>query len=209
MKLYTPSRIQRRLGERMFLKAERDTTSKSAMVRRAYPPGARGKTARRSRQSDFGTALQEKQKIRFLYGLSDAALKRCVNEAERTSNKTRAQAFTEHLERRLDNVVYRLGFAASRRIARQLVSHGHILCNGRRVRIASAVVRRGDRIQVRPASLGTPPFAGLPIRLKKYQPPEWLTINAEEASGEVRRLPGEADTLITSNLNKVIEFYSR
>lgn len=211
MKLHNTSRISRRLGERFFFKAARDSSPKAAMVRRPYPPGMHGKARRRS-PSEFGISLREKQKVRFLYGLSDAALKRTVREARGAPGQTATHALVAGLERRLDNVVYRLGIAVSRRIARQLVAHGHILVNGRKVRIASYRVRAGDRVSVRPGSLGRPPLDDLSVRLAKHQPPVWLSLEAEEAtgpSGKVRALPGEDDGPTGQNLSKVIEYYSR
>lgn len=210
MKLILPSRVSRRLGERFFFKAERDATQKSAMVRRPYPPGMHGKRRRRA-GSEFALELAEKQKVRHFYGITDTALGNYVREATRMAgrNKTKTTALLELLERRLDNTVHRLGLAASRRIARQMVGHGHILVDGRRAAIPSRTLRPGDRIQVRAASRGMPIFGGLPIRLKKYQPPEWLRVDAEKAEGEVVRQPLESDNLISYNLSKVIEFYSR
>ncbi len=210
MKLYSTSRIQRRLGERLFLKAERDATQKSAMIRRPYPPGMHGKKRRRT-GSEFSLELAEKQKVRYLYGITNTALGSYVREATRMAgrNKTKTAALLGLLECRLDNVVHRLGLAASRRIARQMVGHGHILVNGRRATIPSRALRPGDRMQIREASKGMPLFAGLAIRLKKYQPPEWLSVGAESQEGEVMRLPVESDNLISYNLPKVIEFYSR
>lgn len=208
MKLYSTSRVSRRLGEKLFLKAERDTTPKSSMVRRPYPPGMHGKSKRRG-LSDFGNELKEKQKIRYLYGLSDDALERYVKAAGRRSQKTKTQLLLELLERRLDNVVYRIGLAPSRRIARQIVSHGHILVNQKRATTASRLLRPGDRITVREASRKLQLFEGLPVRLKKFQTPEWLSLSPEDFTGEVKRLPSEDDGLITQNLSTVVEYYSR
>lgn len=210
MKLISPSRVSRRLGERFFFKAERDATQKSAMIRRPYPPGMHGKRRRRA-GSEFSLELAEKQKVRYFYGITDTALGSYVREATRMAgrNKTKTMALLELLERRLDNIAHRLGLAASRRIARQMVGHGHIFVNGRRATIPSRALRPGDRVQVRAASRGMAIFEGLAIRLKKYQPPEWLRIDAESAEGEVLRLPQESDNIISYNLSKVIEFYSR
>lgn len=210
MKLIMPSRVSRRLGERFFFKAERDATAKSAMIRRPYPPGAHGKRRRRG-ASEFGVELAEKQKVRHLYGLSDGALKRSVRGATRMAGrgKTKTAAFLELLERRLDNVVYRLGLVPSRRIARQAVGHGHILVNGRRVRVASRLLRSGDRIAIREGSRSQPIFEGLHIRLRKHQPPPWLRVDPEALEGSVVRPPLESDGIISYNLSKVIEFYSR
>lgn len=208
MKLYTPSRVSRRLQERFHFKAERDATPKSAMVRRPYPPGAHGKKRRRG-LSEFGTDLQEKQKVRYVYGLSDAALKEYVRRAGRIPGKTKTEALFELLERRLDNVVFRLGLAPTRRIARHLVSHGHISRNGLRVRTPSLLVRTGERIAVREASRARVPFGGLALRLRSHQPPEWLALESEALAGAIRRMPRESDSPMPYNLNKIIGYYSR
>lgn len=210
MKLIRPSRISRRLGERFFFKAERDASPKSALVRRPYPPGMHGKKRRRS-ASEFGLELAEKQRVRFLYGLSDNALKRYVREAARRAGRsqTKTASLTALLERRLDSVTYRLGLAASRRIARQIVGHGHILVNGKRVRVPSRALSPGDRVSVIESSRAKPPFDGLAIRLKNHKPPAFLRLDPEAAEGEVVRLPLEGDALLTYNLPKAIEFYAR
>lgn len=206
MKLITPSRISRRLGGRFFFKAERDATPKSAEVRRPYPPGIHGKRRRRG-FSEFGGELAEKQKIRYLYGLSDSALKKYVRMSQRARAKT--QVLSELLERRLDNVAYRLGFVPSRRIARQVVSHSHITVNGHTVKTPSFLVKNGDRIGIREASRSLPIFSGLPLRLGKHPAPDWLLITSTDGSGEVRRMPREEDNPMPYSLSKVIEYYSR
>ncbi len=208
MKLYTPSRVSRRLGEKFFFKAERDATPKSAMIRRPYPPGMHGKRTRRS-SSEFAVELAEKQKIRYMYGLSDKTLRKYTREAARAKGKTKTQAVFEFLERRLDNVVYRLGFAPTRRIARQIVSHGHILLNGKAARTPSILVKTGDTVAIKESSRKAQTFENLGLRLKKYQPPGWLSFKSEELDGEIKRMPTEGDAFITQNLSKVIEYYSR
>lgn len=179
------------------------------MVRRPYPPGAHGKRARRGGASEFGAELHEKQKVRFLYGISDRVLKGYVAQAARAAHKTKTQALTELLERRLDSVVFRLGLAQSRRIAQHLVSYGHILVNGKSVKTRSILLKAGDRVSVRETSRSLPPFEGLTNRLKKYQTPEWLEVRPDESMGSLMRLPNENDQVISQNLSKVIEYYSR
>jgi len=208
MKLYTPSRITRRLGERFFFKAERDMTQKSVMVRRPYPPGMHGKRARRS-SSEFGTALAEKQKARYTYGISDGALKRYVERARHAKGKSATGVLVQLLERRLDNAVFRLGLAPTRRIARQLVSHGHVTVNGRRVHTPSLAVRAGMELAIHPGSRSHPVVANLDVRLKKYEPPAWLRVFAEEFRGEVLREPREEDVTMSFAMNRIIELYSR
>ncbi len=208
MKVYATSRISRRLGERFLFKAYRDISPKSALARRPYPPGMHGK--RRSRGlSEFGTELVEKQKIRFQYGLSNAGLKRMVDEASRIRGKTTTQALLEALERRLDNVVYRLGLASSRRIAQHLVSYGFIAVNGKPAKIPSRRISVGDVISIREPKRGKDPVAGLPLKLVKQQVPGWLLLSPENWAGTMKRMPTEEDGLLPVNLSKVIEFYSR
>lgn len=208
MKLYATSRIGRRLGERFFFKPERDSSPKSAMVRRPYPPGMHGKRRRRG-ISEFGAELQEKQKVRHLYGITDTMLKRRVRASKGVRGKTRTQSLLEMLERRLDNVVYRTGLAPSRRMARHLVSYGHFSLNGKPVRSPSRLVRPGERIAVRDASRDKPPFSGLAVRLKQHSAPAWLKVEPEELAGTMARLPAEEDQLLSQNLSRVIEYYSR
>ncbi len=208
MKLYTPSRISRRLGEKFFFKAERDMTAKSAMVRRPYPPGVHGKRGSRA-SSEFGTELKEKQKVRYLYGISDKVLKKYVGKAAQARSGTKTEALYKSLERRLDNAVFRLGLAPSRRISRQMVSHGHLEVNGRPVRTPSIGLRPGDQVAVRQASRGKMIFEGLALKLKKHQPPSWLSLDVEAMSGAVQSLPSLEEDNSFQNLSKVIEYYSR
>lgn len=208
MKLYSTSRISRRLGERFFFKAERDMTPKSAMVRKPYPPGMHGKRSRRS-SSEFSAELKEKQKLRYRFGLSDTALRRCVLAAGAARGMTRHEALVSLLERRFDNVAYRLGLAQSRRIARQLISHGHLTLNDRPAKIPSRLVKTGDRIAIRPQSQTKAVFGSTAIRLKKHQPPPWLALDAEAGTGRVTRLPSGNDLTELEGVGKAIEYYSR
>lgn len=208
MKLYITSRISRRLGERLLLKADRDASPKSAMVKRPYPPGMHQQ--RRGRGlSEFGIALKEKQKLRYTYGVSDAGLKRVVAEASRATHKMKTEALVELLERRLDSVLFRMGLAGSRRIARQVISHGHVFLNGKGVRTPSITVKPGDVVSIRPASRTMPLFQNLETRLKNYEPPAWLTVEPAEWRGTVARVPSAMDTLNLPDVSRVIEFYSR
>lgn len=208
MKLYSTSRISRRLGERFLFKAERDASPKAAMVRRPYPPGMHGK--RRSRGlSEYGTELAEKQKIRFQYGLSDSALKRMVELATKNRGKTTTQALLELLESRLDNAVWRLGLAGSRRIAQHMISYGYIAINGKPAKIPSRLIRPGDIISVREPKRNRGIVAGLAVHLKNHTPPGWLELRPEEWTGTVKRMPSEEDGVLPMNLSKVIEYYSR
>ena len=194
----------------MFLKAERDATQKSAMIRRPYPPGQHTKrSGRRGSGSEFGIALKEKQKLRYLYGVSDRALKGYVAQASRARQIAKTAALIELLERRIDSAVWRIGLVPSRRMGRQAVSHGHVLINGKRVRTPSRLVRIGDVLEIHPQSRGKGMFAGAEKRLAKYEPPAWLSLEPEAWRGSVRTVPTAHDDSISFDTSRVIEFYSR
>ncbi len=191
----------------MFMKGERDLGPKCAHTRRGTRPGMHGK-ARRRNISEFSTQLKEKQKVRYTYGITDTALRKAFTEAARMTGRTN-EALVQILERRLDNAVFRAGFAVSRGVARHIVSHGHITVNGRRVNIPSYRVWSGDVIAVRKESLESLAFAELANRLKNTEPPEWLDLNREERSAVVKALP-TADAISEGrDMSLVVEFYSK
>ncbi|KKW21581.1 MAG: 30S ribosomal protein S4 [Parcubacteria group bacterium GW2011_GWA1_51_12] len=163
---------------------------------------------RRRPGSEYGTEMREKQKVRYTYGLTDTGLRKIFGEAKEMPGKT-SEALMQLLERRLDNVVYRSGLAISRGIARHLVSHGHILVNGRRVTIPSYRVRAGNAVAIRPASLESPLFADLANRIKKHEPPAWLDLAREDRRVTVRALPKEDELRSERNLRLVVEYYSK
>ncbi|HEX2054881.1 MAG TPA: 30S ribosomal protein S4, partial [Nitrospiraceae bacterium] len=142
-------RLCRREGEKLFLKGSRCMTEKCAIERRSYPPGQHGQA--RPRISDYSLQLREKQKLRRIYGLQERQFRGIFARAERQTGVT-GEALLRLLETRFDNVVYRLGFGASRKEARQLINHGHLLINGRRLSVPGALVKPGDVVEVRPAS---------------------------------------------------------
>ncbi len=181
---------ERALGERLGIKGDRCSSHKCALVRRPYRPGAHGNQRGRRRRtlSDFGRQLKEKQKFKIAYGISERTLRRIFALAQRSGAST-ADRLVELLERRLDNVVFRLGFAPSRRFAHQLVTHGHILVNGKRVRAGGYVVAKGDVISFHESAKKKQFFAELPNRLRNYAPPEWLALDPEGMSGRVQELP--------------------
>lgn len=200
-------KVERRLGEKLFLKGDRCSGPKCAAVRHPRPPGMHGKTRRRA-PSEFGQYLRGKQKIRFLYGLDDQDLNRYVKEAE-TARGIFAAEFLRLLEGRLDNVVFRLGFTSSRRAARQSVSHGHIFVNGKRVTIPSYRVKTGDAVSINPRARESSHFADLELRLKKYTPPAWLFLEKDKTLGKMTGFPEPEEAGITEELTRVKEFYSR
>ena len=190
---------ERALGMKLFLKGDRCNSPKCAMVRHPYRPGQHGQA--RHSVSDFGKQLQEKQKIQLLYGLNNRQMMKMF----RTYSK---EEILNKLETRLDHVVFLLGIAKSPRIARQLVSHGHITVNGRRVTIPSYCVKVKDTIAVRTESRSAKIFDDIQLRLKQYTPPEWLKLKAEELKGECVSKPVLAAQL-PFDINVVGQFYSR
>lgn len=204
----------RKFGQKMMLTPERCASPKCAFTRRSYAPGAHGQSRRRRPRSGYGEQLLEKQRIRILYGVSERSLRRTVREA---LARTRAAAasqnaldvLTSELERRLDNVLFRMGIAPSRAIARQLVSHGHILVNGRRTTVPSRSLKVGETVSVRPQSALRVPFAERREVLKKYKPPAWLTLDSETLGGKMVALPTREEIAHTADVAKVVEFYAR
>jgi len=202
-------KLCRREGMKLFLKGERCVTPKCAMERRGFAPGMHGKQEQfRQRVSDYGLQLREKQRARRIYGVLERQLRRYFEVAQRSRGQTGANLLCM-LESRFDNVVYRLGFADSRAQARQLISHGHFLVNGRRQGIASALVKANDMVQVHESSRQNAYFRALGQVLEHRSVPEWLSLNAAEMSGTVLALPTreQIDVPLTEQL--IVEFYSR
>ena len=210
-------KADRKFGQKLFLKPFRGHTQKAAFTRRSYRPGAHGqeRVRNRSRSPEYKMQLLEKQRIRAIYGVSDKAFKNIVRNAEARVSGTAEGAdnvldlIAETLETRLDNVVYRGGLAPSRSMARQFISHGHILVNGRRMSIRSHQTEKGDVISVRPESLNKPLFAELPQTLSKHKPPKWLQVDAKKASVTVTGKPDREEAMGEAELSKVVEFYAR
>lgn len=202
-------KVERRLGEKLFLKGEHCVGVKCAAVRRGYPPGVHGKKRGSKRAgSEYGQILREKQKVRFFYGLDDKKVECYSKEAARRGGLFKLE-LVRLLEARLDNAVFRLGFAESRRSARMMVSHGHITVNGRILNIPSYSVKKGDEIAIREISLASSLFGGLEARLKKIETPRWLDLDKARKSGKVVSLPEAEDQKETFEFAKVKEFYSR
>lgn len=196
---------ERALGVKLFLKGERCNSPKCAMVRRPYKPGPHGKTSRGSR-SEFAAQLLEKQKIMFSYGLRDNQLKRIFQEAISKKEAVRG-TIVKLLETRLDNTLFRSGFAPSRITARQYVSHGHILVNDKKVTIPSYRVKPGDVISIKPSSKELLIFKDLPANIKKYEAPEWLSLDKGKVESRVKSWPSTED--MTFDINVVVDYYSR
>jgi small subunit ribosomal protein S4 len=191
---------------KLFLKGQRCFGPKCAVERRRYPPGEHGQGRRKV--SEFGLQLAEKQKVRSIYGVLERQFRKHFEEAERRPGMTGANLLAI-LERRLDNVVYRLGFASSRPQARQLVRHGHFTLNGRKTDIPSALVREGDVVAVRPERRDSEFMAVAKEQLSEKLVPRWLTLDPGALSGRVDRLPIREDIDTPVNEQLVVEFYSR
>jgi len=205
MHIKAKEKKERALGVKLFLKAERCNSPKCAMVRRPYRPGIHGKSRHRA-ISEYGQQLMEKQKIKITYGLKESQMANIFKRALKKKGSL-SEVIVSLLERRLDNTVFRLGFAPSRIMARQLVSHGHILVNGRKVTVASFLVKVGDVISIKPSSLNSLIFKELSNTIKKHQPPQWLTIDAEKIEGKVKSLPSAIE--MPFDINLVVDYYSK
>lgn len=203
-------KLCRREGEKLFLKGERCFTPKCPMERKPYPPGEHGRSARfrQGRESDYAKQLRAKQRARRIYGVMERQFRRYYEMALKKRGLTGLHLL-QLLESRLDNVVYRLGFASSRREARMLVTHGHFTVNGRRTDVPSMLLRPGDVVAVREGSRKRKYFKEVRDYAEKRSVPAWLERDLEQLSGKVLRLPerGEIDTNINEQL--IVEFYSR
>jgi len=203
-------KLCRREGEKLFLKGERCFTPKCAFERRGYPPGQHGKSAqyRRRRESDYNRQLRAKQKARRVYGILEKQFRRYYEVSLERRGLTGLNLL-QILESRLDNVVFRLGFADSRAQARLLVTHGHFSVNGRRTDVPSMLVSEGDEISVRDGSRKRTYFKDLVVVAEDKNVPAWLSRNMNNMSGTLIRLPERSE--IDGNLNEqlVVEYYSR
>ena len=199
-------RLCRREGMKLFLKGERCLTSKCALERRAYPPGQHGQG--RTKRSDYGLQLREKQKVRRMYGVLEKQFRLYYQRAARMRGVT-GENLLQLLERRLDNAVYRLGMATSRKDARQLVSHGHLLINGRRVDIPSILIKEGDVIEVRERSKKLTRIEGS-LELKAAgEMPGWLELDRDAMKATVKALPTREDIQIPIQESLIVELYSK
>ncbi len=199
-------RLCRREGSKLFLKGDRCFSEKCAFERRSYAPGQHGKG--RIKVSDYGIRLREKQRVRRIYGVKESQFRRYFEIADRQKGVTGTNLLVL-LERRLDNVVYRLGFADSRAQARQLVKHGHFLVNGRRVDIPSFQVRVGDEITVREKSKDIVPIVQAIEAVARRGVPDWLELDAENKKGVVKAMPERSHITMPIQEQYIVEFYSK
>jgi small subunit ribosomal protein S4 len=205
---YTDSvcRLCRRENLKLFLKGERCYTDKCAIERRNYPPGEHGQG--RPKFSEYSIQLREKQKVKRIYGLLENQFRRTFAEAARTKGIT-GETLLILLERRLDSVAYRLGFASSRAEARSLVRHGHILVNGKKVNIPSYTVRAGDVVSVKEPSRQIGRVLSAMEGAQRRGVPDWAEVDRETYSGRIKVLPSRGDITMPINEKLIVELYSK
>jgi small subunit ribosomal protein S4 len=199
-------RLCRRENLKLFLKGERCYTDKCAIERRNYPPGQHGQA--RPKFSEYSIQLREKQKVKRIYGLLENQFRRTFSAAARTKGIT-GEALLSLLERRLDNVTYRLGFASSRPEARTLVRHGHVLVNGRKINVPSYTVRVGDTITVKERSRQMGRVLTAMEAAQRRGVPEWAEVDKENFSGRIKLLPTRSDITMPINEKLIVELYSK
>ncbi|HBA54718.1 30S ribosomal protein S4 [Syntrophorhabdus aromaticivorans] len=197
-------RLCRREAIKLFLKGERCYTEKCAVEKRNYPPGVHVEV--RGKFLEYGLRLREKQRVRKIYGLSEKQFKRFFTMAEKKQGITGTN-FLILLERRLDNMVFRLGFATSRKEARQIVSHNHIAVNGRKVNAPSYIVKEGDEIAVRHKDLESVKNALESVVRRGI--PSWIELDKEDMKGVVKLLPSREDITMPIREQLIVEYYSR
>ena len=199
-------KLERRLGVDLFMKGERRLAGKSALLKRPYAPGQHGQ--RRAKLSEYGSQLREKQKAKFMYGVSEKQFRRLFAEAARREGNTGA-ILVQLLEQRLDNVVYRMGFATTRRFARQLVTHGHILVDGKRVDIPSYSVRAGQKIEVIEKSKNNPQISRALDLTAQTGNGAWVGVEKEKRYGIFSRVPEREEVVIPVEERFIVELYSK
>lgn len=199
-------RLCRRENQKLFLKGDRCYTEKCSFERRGYPPGQHGQG--RIKFSEYGLQMREKQKIKRMYGLLEKQFRAVFEEAERQKGVTGSNLLSM-LERRLDNVVYRSGFANSRTEARHLVRHGHFTVNGTRVNIPSYLIRKSDTVAVRERSKSVARIQGAVEGVKRREIPQWLELDAAQLQSRVRDLPSRDDVTAPMEERLVVELYSK
>ncbi len=199
-------KIERRLGVSLGLKGERRLAGKSAIDKRPYAPGQHGQ--RRSKISQYGLQLREKQKAKYMYGVAEKQFRRLFKDANRMEGNT-GENLIALLERRLDNVVYRMGFATTRAFARQLVTHGHILVDGKRVNIPSYRVKPGQKIEVREKSKNNPQILRAMELTRQTGMAPWVDVDEAKLFGIFTRVPEREEVVIPVEERLIVELYSK
>ncbi len=203
-------KICRRLGDKLFLKGEKCLGSKCAMIKRPFAPGQKAKK-RRGNLTEFGREMREKQKVKKWYNVSESQFKDYVFEVmeNRASGVDVASQLIAKLESRLDNIIFRMGWAKSRGQARLLVTHGHFLVNGKKIDIPSCRINVGDAISIREGSKNKEALKGISEAMKKYSLPKWLSFDGSKIEGKVMRYPTPEDVQLPSEISTIFEHYSR
>jgi small subunit ribosomal protein S4 len=203
-------RLCRREGMKLFLKGERCHTEKCAIEKRNYVPGQHGKDKRAKKIVGYGLQLREKQKARRIYGVLERQFRNLFEKAAKTKGIT-GESLLSMLERRLDTVVLRMGFGTSPSQARQIVRHGHIQVNGRKVNIPSFITKPGDVVEVREKSKSNPTILGAREATAHYPTPNWLDVDRENLRGKVAAMPKREEQLVNIQLNEqlIVELYSK
>lgn len=201
-------RLCRREGLKLFLKGERCFTDKCAIDKRAYAPGQHGATARRGKVSEYGLQLREKQKVKRLYGLLEKQFRRTYKEADRQKGKT-GENLLILLERRLDNMIFRMGFARSRAEARQIVKHSHVLLNGHKNNIPSTLIKVDDVIEIRGKSQKIDSIKESLEAATRKGLPGWLSVDQDKFSGRIVALPERENLTMPMQEQLIVELYSR
>ncbi len=199
-------KIERRLGVSLALKGERRLAGKSALEKRPYAPGQHGQ--RRAKVSEYGLQLREKQKAKFMYGVSEKQFRRLFKDASRMEGNTGSNLITL-IERRLDNVVYRMGFATTRAFARQLVTHGHILVDGKKVDIPSYRVKPGQKIEIKEKSKTNPQIVRAGELTAQTGLSPWIDVEIDKGYGIFTRLPEREEVVIPVEERLIVELYSK
>ncbi len=199
-------KLERRLGVSLALKGERRLAGKSAIDKRPYAPGQHGQ--RRAKISEYGLQLREKQKAKFMYGVSEKQFRKLFSDAARSEGNT-GENLIKLIEQRLDNVVYRMGFASTRRFARQLVTHGHILVDGKKLDIASYRVKPGQKIEIKEKSKSNPQIVrALDLTAQTGIVP-WVDVEKDKFFGIFTRLPEREEVVIPVEERLIVELYSK
>jgi small subunit ribosomal protein S4 len=199
-------KIERRLGVSLALKGERRLAGKSALEKRPYAPGQHGQ--RRTKVSEYGLQLREKQKAKFMYGVSEKQFRRLFKDANNMEGNTGSNLITL-IERRLDNVVYRMGFATTRAFARQLVTHGHILVDGKKLDIPSYRVKPGQKIEIKEKSKSNPQVVRAGELTAQTGLSPWIDVEIDKGYGIFTRLPERDEVIIPVEERLIVELYSK
>ncbi len=199
-------KIERRLGVDLGLKGERRLAGKSAFEKRPYAPGQHGQ--RRTKISDYGLQLREKQKAKYMYGISEKQMVRAYKEADSKDGNT-GNIMIQLLEQRLDNVVYRMGFASTRNFARQLTTHGHIMVDGKRVNVPSFRVKPGQKVEVKEKSKSNPQVVRALELTAQTGLAEWVDVDKDKVFGIFTRIPEREEISIPVEERLIVELYSK